>query len=346
MVDSNYPNYDWMVFLNKPSCRSIPDILHYHILLKSATSLQNDQSLVSHKIPYPFPLSLNKLVIINRHANRYPILKFPDMERRLNSTNLNPNFDADLTDTGKMNSKIFGTDMAKIYKLDDDFIENNLLLSSPVNRCIETLSNIGEGLGIIATPICCDDLLYDAMWNHESKESFSQSPGMILLYERYSGLLDRLQHIFKGKGWGTGCNRIMNLYDYYCSIVSYNEMGFDMKAIINESDFMQLKSNVTSLYNSYGELLAEYCNHYFRKILDWINKPYNLIICTTHDTNVFLIAKHLQKLFDDKNQLNLPYYLSNVRIEYWSDGIIRAYYDNYYLGNLSEKIEKKILYFS
>ncbi len=56
------------------------------------------------------------------------------------------------------------------------------------------------------------------------------------------------------------------------------------------------------------------------------NYDKKLILCSSHDSLISIIAKYYaidNNIYDD---LELPHYLSNVRIEQWSDNIIRIFY--------------------
>jgi hypothetical protein len=59
----------------------------------------------------------------------------------------------------------------------------------------------------------------------------------------------------------------------------------------------------------------------------------NLIMYSTHNTLVFILAKYLSFINNINFDFELPSYLSNIRIEEWSDGIIKIYYNNWFLGN-------------
>lgn len=313
IIEKIYPDFDYIISINKPNYRSIKSILHYHLLLSP---------------PQPF-IKLNKLVVFNRHGNRYPITKFPAIEKKLGNNDFSEDPNALLLDIGCQNSLEFGICLKNIYNLSIQFMENSIFLTSPVQRCRQTIENIIAGLDIgEKTPIDYIPL----------KPSVPREISNFLDCNNQNSschdLLEYFNDIFSISNDDNPCPRLLNLYDIYCSIKCYQDMGIDMDKYIDTKKKQELKIKTREIYNIYSDYVQICLKDFIKDLLEMTtNLSNNLIICSSHDTLVFIMAKYLARQNGITDDLELPEYLANIRIEEWSDNTTRIFYNNYYLGN-------------
>lgn len=90
----------------------------------------------------------------------------------------------------------------------------------------------------------------------------------------------------------------------------------------------EIKPLVCEIYNNNFQYLSWEYDEIIKKII--INNSKHKIICT-HDNFIFLLVKWFAIKNGNLNLLHLPEYLSNIRIESWTDGY-RVYYDNLLLS--------------
>ncbi|MEM0354243.1 MAG: histidine phosphatase family protein [Thermoplasmata archaeon] len=317
-----FPNYDYNIMMNMPEEQSIKSIIHYHVIIKKPST----------------SFCLKKLIVFHRHGNREPIFKFPIIEilRDLNF-GLNPN--AQLLPIGRKNSFQFGHDLRKIYNLDKTFLENSIYLTSPLSRCRETLENIIRGLGGNNTIIILEDLLTHI---DSGLVEILDLPQLDSLYRNYKCSFDKIKRIFcihpsTEDTWKSKFNFIYDIYNYYCSLQCYRDLGIDISQYIDES--------LESLFGKMAKKCYNFICHYnqifsrksIKRIITFTRKlNKKLVLCSTHDTLIFTLAKYYASKYHISFDLNLPNYLSNIRIEEWSDGVTRVFYDNQYMGDIKK----------
>lgn len=325
LVEKKFPGKDYIIHINKPSHRSIQNILHYHAIIRD-----------------PVPVfHLKKLVIFHRHANRDPIIKFAPFEKILGNkytTRLDDN--PPLLPIGKLNSVKFGTDLKNIYQFSDDFLDNAIFFTSPKIRCKETSINIINGLGIKNDVFQMNELLTFAQNVVRALNQLPLTgPELINTFNKYEILLNKLNRLFERSIKITDLSvsqKIMLLtcfYDYHSTIECYKDKGIDTKNFLNnlEEQLLTATHEIYNLLNHHYQLLLQ--KDLDNLVTEIIKNNNSLIMCSTHDTIIFLLAKYLAHINDINFNLGLPDYLSNVRIEEWSDGQTRVFYNNYYLGN-------------
>lgn len=309
-IEQAHPQYDYHVLLNSEKYRSIKSILHYHAIIKLKE----------------IPVKLTKLIIFHRHGNREAIVKFPIFD------NTPYNFDASLLDIGKKNAYQFGKDIKNIYKIDQHLFNKFNFTTSPVKRCEETLENILNGLEINHKVYHWTKLYF----GHERSvyQIIDQNPEMKLMNEKYSPLIEKICKLFNiPENEKYSCHF---LYDIHSSIQCYKDTCSDIinKFLTPELD-KEINDATTESYNLFIQLLSDHLSSQLKNIIDEVNNNHaKFSICSTHDTLVFSLAKYLANKNNIKYNFELPHYLSNIRIETWSDNSHRIYYNNWYLGTI------------
>lgn len=314
---------DYHIHLNREIYRSIKSIYHYHMITK---------------IHQPIKPQLQHLIIFNRHGNREPIMFFPTIEKslgRLFDYSIE-NHAAELTDIGRSKSNIFGSELHKIYELSNEFVNNNCLMSSPFNRCIDTLYNIANGLNIESASITKSNLLRFKI-NDELKNvitnkllTMKNSPPFEQIIGELNKKLGTKSEISPSK-----------LYDFHSSMKCYEDMSINFDEIFGKEFIVKFFSATAFYYHAMAEILADICSDKLQYLIgsivtNTIKSKINLTMCSTHDHLIFTLMKLLAKknnFIHKPSDCELPEYLSNIRIEIWSDET-RVYFNNWYLGQL------------
>jgi hypothetical protein len=325
-VNQIFPDMDYVVYLNKPEGRSIKTILHYHVIIKN-----------SHE-----PIFLKKLIVLHHHGNTSPIYHFPFFEKILGRSantlcNLNPN----LLLCGFDKAIHFGTELKNIYELDQTLINNSIFLSLPFDECRETSKGIICGLNLAPNTIVIDSNKLN-LEIFSTVELFSQQiTDMELMYDKYVDLMTQietcvgLEHKYTNNIL-TPNDKIIALayiYDYHQSLQYYKDLG------MNVDDFIDI-SHQKILADAYKNIYNILCNIYQKILLSDIHgiisyaKKFDkkLVMCSVNNDIIFTLTKY----FAAKNKIDFqfepPDYLANIRIEEWSNGMIRIYYNDWYLG--------------
>lgn len=314
IVEKTYPNWDYNVYVNLCEYRSIKSILHYHAILKSPSE----------------PFHLEKLIVFHRHGNREPIFTFPAIEKIINRSYPY----AKLLPVGHENSYKFGSDLKNIYGLDKKFISNSVFQTSPVFRCVETIQNIMAAMGA-KNNILINKQLKPIL----SDEINNLSEKNIIFRTEYENILERLDDKFGFTKYPNKDRnrRMMDIYDFHSSIQCYRDMGIDMEKYIDREFENTLNIACTELYN-----FVSYHNQLYLQdelndlISNTMSGNTNLVVCSTHDVLIFILVKYFACKNNISYNFGLPHYLSNIRIEKWSNGVIRIFYGNNYLGNIYE----------
>lgn len=313
LIEKIYSGFDYIVAVNKIQTKSIKTIQHYHTVLK---------------IP-SVPSHLTKLVVFCRHANRTPIIKFPVIEKIFGNTDMSHNPNANLLDIGRTNSIKFGNDLKNIYNLQNDFVKNSFFMSSPLLRCQETVKNIITGLGLPNEHISIVEKLKMLI-----PEKINQMVSEICPFEKYQKLYEKICKSFGLSNCSKAKYRPLDLYDYYCSVQCYRDMNIDMRKFIDEQTENELALVAQEIYNVISCYSHVFYKDTIKELISVVmDMEYNLIVCSTHDTLIFTLTKFFAETNGTDHNFELPHYLSNVRIEQWSDGTIRLYYGNCYLGD-------------
>jgi hypothetical protein len=315
IIKELYPDLDHKIILNQFDHRSIKSVLHYHVILKQPT-IQN--------------IHLEKLIIIHRHGNREPITKFPVFEKMFNNPNLNTNKDALLLPIGHQNSYEFGLKLKEIYELKEDSLSDSIFVTSPVTRCKETIIGVINGLGLNANASSIlESKILRFITDPNMLFAIENIPEIKSKYQKYAPLISKLCKAFGIIPDGT----LMQLHILHTTLICYREMNLDLNNIIDHDTEIQFDNATIETYNMIFDYYQMLDLDNIDKIMSFIIKlDAKLVVCTTHDHLVFLLAKYFAHQNDIKYNFELPHYLSNVRIEHWSDGMVRVYYNNWYLG--------------
>lgn len=299
------------IILHRPFSKKVLQEIIDHLkytLPKHAKIIFCDKKNINYYLllkPNAYPSKLSHLTVFHRHANRLPILRFPVFELELKRIEYNPQ--ADLTELGFQKSKEFAKDLARIYNLDRSYKYS--LHSSPIKRCQDTLSTIKNTLNLFEEIEIDNDLMF----------SISADQKKNLELEKCANVIEILEQRLKLKSID-----VRQIPDIYSSLICYAEMGktiltpFEMEIVRVATDYVMnyIFDNVLHHYNGLIERLM-------KKYVQFNNSLYDIKLCSTHDTLVFLLSKSFTK-----KPLEYSKYLSNVRFESWTDGEVRVYYDN------------------
>ena len=306
VVQKQFPNMDYDIFINSPDIRSIQSICHYHAIIK-------EPSVAAH---------LSKLLILVRHGNREPILKLGVIEAKLGGS-AGMNHEPLLLPSGHENAIKFGSDIKTIYQLNDEFLSSVCMVSSPAVRCRQTMEGVVKGLGISPGITDCPQLRVD---NNDYVADLKLD-GLDQYQDLYLDICNAL---------GTDPNPKLyplKLYYIYCSLVCYQDMGIDIKEYITEETWQKLVAAATHTYNGVQHQHQFVFRSEIESIIDhMLNLDKKLVIGCTHDTLILMICKYFSHKFNIKFDYELPHYMSNIRIEEWTDNTRRIYYNNWLLG--------------
>jgi len=257
----------------------------------------------SDKLPYydlilknPSPIeTLIRMKIFIRHANREPINHWPIIDGQ----NLR-NYNAPLLPSANNSVEQLVNAFNKIESY-SQLCQSNLI-SSPVKRCIDTVK------------------LFQKFWETNNKITIEEKY-QFLIDPKYYSEFDKLHTmnndvlIRLGKLLNIEITYQMQLYELWTTRICYIDMGYKNN-ILYDPIWQEVEPVLQTLYN---------CFFLFYK--DKKHFPptdgKSEFICT-HDNLIFYLAKFYQ---NTQEELKLPKYLSNIRIEHWSNSC-RIYYDN------------------
>jgi len=290
-----FPRKDWLIYF--PEKRTL-NKLYCHIILKNCDG----------------PTTLTKFLIFHRHANREQIYPFPIF------SHTEFHYDAPLIPLGIYQAYKFAKNLENIYRFPDKLLANLAYYTSPVERCQKTAEIISR------TFPCSLQTSEDLICHIDANltEDFSLEDNRIMA--ECLSIIPALDNSLQ-----INIDSIINLYDIYSSVISYREMGYPIADYLSPMLEDSLKHCATIIYN----VLTQY---YLSKIStnfldDLLHKKGHCLFFSTHDNIIFLLAKYLCLKNGTDVLLELPDYLANIRIEHWSDGDVRIYYNNLYLGS-------------
>ncbi|XWV26968.1 hypothetical protein QJ857_gp0081 [Tupanvirus soda lake] len=326
IIETMYPGKDYFIYINKMKGRSIKTIQHYHAMIK----------------PISQPHYLEKIIVFHRHGNRGPIYKFPVFEKILGGSNFSNDLDPILLPSGYYNATKFGSNLKNIYSLDEKFIENSIFISSPFKRCRETSKGIAVGFGLIEdTTVFDSDKLKIEILN-TTKKVHTYTNIFEPIYEDYVGLMTELENILGidnkySNNINTYAEKIYALtyiYDYHSTLQCYKDLGIDIDQFVTKQLQQSLENANIKVYNMLCHAYQSILSEVMKELISFANEFDNkLVMCSTHDTIVFVMAKYLANLENINYDYEIPDYLSNIRIEKWSDGTIRYFYNNWFIGS-------------
>jgi NADPH-dependent 7-cyano-7-deazaguanine reductase QueF-like protein len=299
-------NKDFILYLNSYHNRSIKTIIHYHLMTKPLNLI---------------PALLVKMIILTRHANRYPIVHFDIFHNK----HIKDNDSGLLTQRGKDNSIQFGKNIKKIYDLKNN---SYTFLSSPYQRCIDTIKGIKVGLKVNVKTIIKDYLKFRV-----SKEIISDTNNIIKkLFSNNKDLINKIENKF-----GVSIkNNVYKLKEISSSVTSYQDQNIDILKIANCDNklYDEIVNLIEYVYFEYTKILTKKVNNMIINIINDLHRyDTDVVIAASHDHLIYAAACMLANINNFSSVLPTPLYLSNIRFEIWNDGIMRTYYDNIYLGN-------------
>ncbi|XWV25630.1 putative ORFan [Tupanvirus deep ocean] len=325
-IESMHPEKDYFVYINNMNGRSIKSIQHYHAMIK----------------PVSQPYHLEKIIVFHRHGNRSPIYKLPNFEKMLGSNDFSNDFDPSLLPSGYYNATKFGSDLKKIYSLDENFITDSIFVSSPFKRCRDTSKAIIHGLGLtVDTEIYDSDKLKIEILD-TTKKVHLYTNMFEPIYEEYIDLMTELENIFGiDNKYSNNINSyedkiyaLTYIYDYHSTLQCYRDLGIEIDQFVNKQLQQSLENANMKVYNMLCHAYQLILSKNMQELLSFANHfEHKLVMCSTHDTIVFVMAKYLANLKNINYDYELPDYLSNIRIEKWSDGTVRYFYNNWFIGS-------------
>ena len=274
------------------------------------------------------------------------------VERVLSGNNFNESMehdsDAKLLPIGHFKSLQFGKDIKQIYLLEDYIVADAIYLTSPKTRCKETMYNIINGLTINKDKIEiheCTKLIFNP--TDYDLEAAKDNDIIDTLFDEYYGLVNKLESIIKlyGNYYISGNDTdkkgkllsLVKIYEYHTAIQCYGDLGVNISDFVDDQLEIELNESTEKVCNILYHCCQLTFSDVFKDLIDYTNNfDCKLLMCSTHDSLILPLAKYLAYLNKNTLDLELPCYLSNVRIEEWSDGIIRIYYNNRYLGSMME----------
>lgn len=327
IINEHFPDKDCIVYLNKPINRSIKSIDHCHCLIKNPST----------------DVFLKKLIILHRHANRPPLVSSKIFEKILgNNPDRIRDRNCDLLPIGIENSVLFGKKIREIYNLNSEFFSDAIYLSSPYYRCRQTLLAIISGFEIDSQPCLANSEKLKQNFVEINNDLTKKMEVVEPEYEKYINLLNKLEDIMGVREikYPVQCSLahkiyyLEHLYVYYSTLQCYADMGVDTEKYVDKNTQNELHDVTKNIHNL---LYHHYQSASDKKIKEFIfqivNLDIKLLVCSTHDTLIFILAKYLAHINDININLELPDYLSNIRIEYWSDNSVRIFYNNCLLGS-------------
>lgn len=306
-----WPGMDIMVCAIKPTSLWPATDLCYDILIKPAP------------IPGSITPHLTKLTVFFRHADRYPTGKIPHIDNIL--ANQGIEYDpGQLMPKGIDKALAFAHNLECVYDL-SPIVCDTACMSSPVRRCIETADYVLQGLGITTqiniAPILDATLIIDV--ESVSNHLPALHEAALDLIEQVSARLNLSYVPLPQARAFFVVSKLMN------NMTAYQGMGFDVSQLLGADLWFELKVIGTAAANWLFSLLAEQNRLVVRAVLDVANQsPSKLVLCSTHDTILFTLAQYYRLRHSYPTVIEVPGYLASIRIELWSDGCERVFYNN------------------
>jgi len=299
LIDRTYPDMDYCILLNTPENRTIKSILHYHVMLK--------------------PMSEPDL-----HLQRLIVLHAGSSSEIVETQNLLSDSLSGSSISGYRDAIRLGSDLKQIYQLTDTMLTNFVYYVSSNCLSKKTSKGVTKGLGL-------SSLEYDT--ELENKLGFvlgeddlnrikEQLSDLSTSNAKYQSVFQSLKEQFQTEDLMTICESYLRLSDQK-----------DLDIFFTQEQHREITKTLTEIYNKILDNCLSQMKSILKQILFYLTgDPHALIMCSTSRLIVFAMAKHLNG-GSPQLQLNLPQVLSNIRIEEWSDGETRVWYDNYYLGS-------------
>lgn len=319
-IKEMHPNMDIMIYINDPLDRSIKSILHYHAIIKN---------------PSP-PLYLQKLIIFNSCRTINPEFKIPLFEEILYDR---PIYEGDVLSNYYTDFTEYVHHLINTYELDTDFILQSIFLATPNQKYQKIPKLFADAFKMHAKSIHIVDYL-DMENILLANEIVNRNDTYHHLYQKYSNVITHLENIIclenKYSNYKSNADEISALW-YVCSlyhtIQTYKYLGINVDGFISE--FMQslLTEATTKIYNylcqNYSDIIVPVIEDIIHRVCSMDSQ---LIHCTTDNKLLFILAKYYGNKKGFLQDLEIPESIASVRIEEWSDGIRRVYYNNWLLS--------------
>ena len=291
--------------------------------LMPATDLCYDILVKPSPIPGSIPVYLTKLTVFFRHADRYPTGKIPYLEDVLANQGITYE-SGQLMPKGRDAALAFGQKLRQVYDL-SPIIADTVCTSSPVRRCVETAALVLQGLGIMAPITIAPVLNFSPVINTD--RILDQLPKLrevaLDMIEQTSVQL-ALSYVPLPQAWSFFVvSKLMNI------MTAYEGLGLDIDQFLGADLWFELKVVGTAAANWLFRWLAERNQEAVRAVLDLAAQSSGkLVLCSTHDTVLFTLAQYYRLKYDYPTDIEVPGYLASIRIELWSDGSERVFYNN------------------
>ncbi len=315
---------DYIIWKNPQIYKSIPNIDHYHLLIR----------------PLGYKYKLKRLFIVARHGPREPIFmtkkfisKYWDIKS--DSTENDRVYSANLTNEGRLNCKFIGN-VIKLNYLDEfDFnLDQNecLVTSTNFERTIESAVLTMEGLGLTnnySDIKITDFISSDSIFTPEQKKSYDDkmSNPKIVWNENLESLNNELEEL-------TGV-KIINFRSYFdlaCTLRCYE---FHNYKVLEDDEsnkrLIELRPIIYNLSTFYYNKVHDPENKYFgeskilgrtvyKKIFELLKSTkYKFGYFSTHDNIIMPLVKNL--IYDIlKNKIKLNN--MNYDLDYLKKNII------------------------
>lgn len=273
--------------------------------------IYNNYYIVSNIQP---KYNLNKLTIIMRHGNRMPVFKLKYFEKNLDKNTYDN--DAILLPNGKETCNKLFNQIDNYYKLNKLNIK---LFSSPVKRCIDTITDLSNRYN--------DNIKIDPNLMYSFNKPFYNKSLEIDEIQKFISdnykIINELEKIFD-----VDLSNPLSLYDLHSSLHCYKELKYN----VDENIIKKIDLITELFYNIYYKHYNIYNDN--SSILKYLlEMPASCNIMCTHDSLIFSLVKYIQKINNLEFDVELPVYCSCIFIEEY-ENMKRIFYNNHYIGNI------------
>jgi hypothetical protein len=281
---------------------------------------------------------VTNLIMFIRHGPRYPLYTITGIHRLLDNEKTN---DGQLTENGSIFCELFGKYIKHVY---DDFIDKNIdIITSDTDRTNDTMIHIYKGMFnenlelnaenknnnlFLPNKLSSDDKNYF----EERKNKFNSCEFDKDFYKDIIEKLDDKIKMIKPFKYNNDYNfnsECIHAFFELRQVIKYLESENNIIDILDKIDIHRLDLLVTEYFNYVVDdirimnfLIEDLIKIIYNKINNTSEKKVSMICI--HDWQIFALAKYFSS---DKQNIKIPEYCSNVRIEI--DKInCKIYYDD------------------
>lgn len=302
-----------------------PAFNYYDIIIKPKASPSD-----------PKPV-LEKVTIYHRHANRYPITEFECLNELAVTQGIEIQ-NGQLIAKGYEEARAYGKHLLEVYNL-EPLIGDVTYYSSPIERCVETAICIQQGLGrppgltsenacslmvtsepvhvkpvLGVVPTVNDDLVTDVL-----DDMYAEVTSVITKVRAKCGVADTPH---------TQAKSFLAVSELLTTMIAYSDIGVDVEEFLGKQLLTDLTRVSTQAYNWLNRWQAQQNQELISQWFDVGNQcSSKLVMCATHDFVIFTMAHDLAIKYGYPGDLEMPGYLSSIRIEEWTDGK-RIFFNN------------------